>query len=77
MFTVYPQFTRFECTVFLDDALDYVGGACSICMTDNTGVIVLRGTGADMVSAPEMAAFADARGAHEKSDPNRPRSSSS
>lgn len=72
---VYPQFTRFECKVFLDDAIDYVGGACPICMTDNTSVIVLRGTGADMVPAPEMAAFAQARGfvfrAHEKGDANR------
>lgn len=72
---LYPQFTRFECKVFLDDALDYVGGSCHVCMIDNTSVIVLRGTGADMVPVPEMAAFAQARGfefrAHEKGDANR------
>src|SRR5690606_20371546 len=72
---LYPRFTRFECKVFLDDALDYVGGACSVCMIDNTSVIVLRGTGADMIPAPEMASFAQARGfefrAHEKGDANR------
>lgn len=72
---LYPRFTRFECKVFLDDALDYVGGVCEICMVDNTSVIVLRGTGADMVPAPEMAAFAEQRGfefrAHEKGDANR------
>lgn len=72
---LYPQFTRFECKVFLDDALDYVGGACRECMIDNTGVVVLRGTGADMVPVPEMAAFAEDRGfefrAHEKGDANR------
>lgn len=72
---LYPRFTRFECKVFLDDAIDYVGGACSTCMIDNTSVIVLRGTGAEMVPVPEMAAFADARGfeflAHEKGDANR------
>ena len=72
---LYPQFTRFECKLFLDDALDYVGGVCPICMTDNTSVIVLRGTGADMVPVPEMASFAEARGfafrAHEKGDANR------
>jgi transposase len=72
---LYPQFTRFECKVFLDDAFDYVGGVCPICMIDNTSVIVLRGTGADMVPVPEMASFAEARGfeflAHEKGDANR------
>jgi len=72
---LYPRFTRFECKVFLDDALDYVGGACRVCMIDNTSVIVLRGTGADMVPVPEMAAFAQDRGfafhAHEKGDANR------
>ena len=72
---LYPRFTRFECKVFLDDALDYIGGVCSVCMIDNTSVIVLRGTGADMVPVPEMASFAEARGfefrAHEKGDANR------
>jgi transposase len=72
---LYPCFTRFECKLFLDDAIDYVGGVCRVCMTDNTSVIVLRGTGADMVPAPEMAAFAEQRGfafrAHEKGDANR------
>lgn len=72
---LYPRFTRFECKVFLDDALDYVGGVCKVCMVDNTSVIVLRGTGADMVPAAEMAGFAERRGfafvAHEKGDANR------
>ncbi len=72
---LYPCFTRFECKVFLDDALTYVGGVCNKCMVDNTSVIVLRGTGSEMVPAPEMAAFADHRGfefvAHEKGDANR------
>ncbi len=72
---LYPRFTRFECKVFLDDAIDYVGGVCESCMIDNTSVIVLRGTGADMVPVPEMAAFAEQRGfefhAHEKGDANR------
>jgi len=72
---LYPRFTRFECKLFLDDAIDYVGGVCENCMIDNTGVIVLRGTGADMVPVPEMAAFAEQRGfefrAHEKGDANR------
>lgn len=72
---LYPCFTRFECKVFLDDALDYVGGVCETCMIDNTSVIVLRGTGREMVPVPEMAAFAERRGfefrAHEKGDANR------
>ncbi len=72
---LYPRFTRFECKFFLDDAIDYVGGACKICMIDNTSVIVLRGTGADMVPVPEMASFGKQRGfefrAHEKGDANR------
>jgi transposase len=72
---LYPRFTRFECKVFLDEALDYVGGVCEVCMIDNTSVVVLRGTGADMVPVPEMAAYAEHRGfefrAHEKGDANR------
>jgi transposase len=72
---LYPRFTRFECKLFLDDAIDYVDGVCEICMIDNTSVIVLRGTGPEMVPVPEMAAFAEARGfefrAHEKGDANR------
>lgn len=71
----YPAFTRFECKVFLSDALRYVGGSCRTCMIDNTHVVVLRGTGADMVPVPEMAAFAEHLGftfrAHEKGDANR------
>jgi transposase len=55
----YPRFTRFECKVFLTDALTYFEGACERCMIDNTHVVVLVGTGRDMVPAPEMAAFAE------------------
>lgn len=72
---LYPNFTRFECKVFLTDALNYFGGAANSCMIDNTHVVVLRGTGAQMVPVPEMAAFAERYGfafsAHEKGDANR------
>jgi transposase len=72
---LYPSFTRFDCKMFLTDALQYFGGACKTCMIDNTHVVVLRGTGADMVPVPEMAAFAERYGfvfrAHEKGDANR------
>ena len=72
---LYPTFNRFLCKVFLTDALNYVGGACGECMIDNTHVVVLHGTGKDMVPVPEMAAFAERFSfefvAHEKGDANR------
>ncbi|HJX61341.1 MAG TPA: IS21 family transposase [Dehalococcoidia bacterium] len=74
-FQAYLSFTRFFCKLFLTDALEYLGGSCARCMIDNTHVVVLSGTGADMVPVPEMAAFADRFGfafaAHEKGDANR------
>jgi transposase len=72
---LYPRFTRFECKVFLTEALLYFEGACKRWMIDNTHVVVLSGTGQDMVPVPEMAAFAERFGsafeAHEKGDANR------
>ena len=74
-FEFFPTFTRFDCKVFLTDALHYLQGACVTCMIDNTHVVVLKGTGRDMVPVPEMAAFAERYGfhfrAHEKGDANR------
>jgi transposase len=74
-FQCYPRFTRFECKVFLTEAQLYFEGACKRWMIDNTHVVVLSGTGADMVPVPEMAAFAKRFGsafaAHEKGDANR------
>ncbi len=74
-FQFYPTFQRFDCKVFLTEALRYYGGASQVYMIDNTHVIVLRGTGRDMVPVPEMAAFADRYGfrfeAHEPGDANR------
>ncbi len=70
-----PSFTRFECKVFLTDALAYFDGACNSCMVDNTSVIRLKGTGKDMVPVPEMVSFAKRFGfsfaAHEVGDANR------
>jgi transposase len=57
-FQFYPTFTRFDCKVFLTDALRHFGGSCGDCIIDNTHVVVLRGTGRDMVPVPEMEAFA-------------------
>lgn len=74
-FQGYPAFNRFTCKVFLTDALRYLEGTCAVCMIDNTHVVVASGTGACMVPAPEMAAFAERFGfvfrAHEKGDANR------
>ena len=58
-FQCYPTFQRFDCKVFLTDALRYFSGATARVMIDNTHVVVLRGTGRDMVPVPEMAAFAE------------------
>jgi len=72
---LYPTFNRFICKLFLHDALHYFGATCRDCMIDNTHVVVLKGTGKEMVPVPEMAAFAERYGfrfiAHEKGDANR------
>jgi hypothetical protein len=74
-FQLYPRFRRFECKVFLTDAVVYMDGAAAFCMIDNTHVVVATGSGQTMVPAPEMAAFAERYGyefaAHEKGDANR------
>ena len=71
----YPRFTRFECKVFLTDALRFFGGACQRCIIDNTNVVVTAGTGPDAVAAPEMEAFEERFGfrfvAHRILDKNR------
>jgi hypothetical protein len=61
-FQCFPTFQRFDCKVFLTDALRYMGGAPGRVMIDNTHVVVLRGSGREMVPVPEMAAFADRLG---------------
>src|SRR6202166_537437 len=58
-FQLYPTFPRFDCKVFLTEALRYFNGATERVMIDNTHVVVLRGTGRAMVPVPEMAAFAE------------------
>ena len=74
-FQFFPTFQRFDCKVFLTDAHRFFGGAACRVMIDNTHVVVLRGTGREMVPVPEMAAFADRLGfrfvAHEIGDSNR------
>lgn len=58
-FQLYPRFQRFDCKVFLTEALRFFGGSCQRVMIDNTHVVVLRGTGRGMIPVPEMEAFAD------------------
>jgi len=74
-FQINPTFQRFDCKVFLTDALRYMGGAVERVMIDNTHVVVLRGTGREMIPVPEMEAFAERLGfrfvAHERGDANR------
>lgn len=75
-FQCYPTFQRFDCKVFLTEALRYFGGAPSErVMIDNTHVVVLRGTGRRMIPTPEMEAFGERFGfhfaAHELGDKNR------
>ena len=72
-FQINPTFQRFDCKVFLTDALRYTGGVAERVMIDNTHVVVLRGTGREMIPVPEMEAFADRFGfrfvAHEAATP--------
>lgn len=74
-FQHYPRFTRFECKAFLAAGFDYFKGSAGRCMVDNSNVVVAAGTGAHMIPAPEMAAFAARYGfvfiAHKVGDANR------
>src|SRR5579863_7933268 len=74
-FQINPTFQRFDCKVFLTDAVRYMNGAPERVMIDNTHVVVLRGTGREMIPVPEMESFADRLGfrfvAHERGDANR------
>jgi hypothetical protein len=74
-FQIYQHFTRFDCKVFLDEAIKYFDCLAAWCMIDNTHVVVLKGSGKTMVPVPEMAAFAERYGfefrAHEIGDANR------
>jgi transposase len=72
---VYPRWSRFECKLFLNEALEYFQGAATRCMIDNSSVVIARGSGADAVVASGMEAFARRFGfcfaAHEVGDANR------
>jgi transposase len=74
-FEILPTFQRFDCKMFLTDAVRYMNGTTERVMIDNTHVVVLRGSGRAMEPVPEMAAFAERLGfrfvAHEIGDVNR------
>ena len=74
-FQINPTFQRFDCKVFLTDAVRYMNGSPERVMIDNTHVVVLRGTGREMIPVPEMEAFAERLGfrfvAHAIGDANR------
>lgn len=58
----YPRFRRFECKIFLTEAIRFFGGVAKVMMIDNTHVVVLHGSGATMVPVPEMEAFSQRLG---------------
>jgi transposase len=74
-FQHYPVWNRFQLKLFLTEAFDYFSGVAKQCMLDNSSVVVLHGTGKNMVPVPEMAAFSKRYGfefkAHELGDANR------
>src|ERR1700690_3498289 len=61
-FQINPTFNRFDCKVFLTDALRHTGGVVERVMIDNTHVVVLRGTGREMIPVPEMEGFGEGFG---------------
>lgn len=72
---VYRRWSRFECRLFLSEAIGHFGGAAKRCVVDNLTVIIAHGLGREAVPAPEMLALATRFGfvfmAHEPGDKNR------
>ena len=54
----YRAFDRFKMKCFFHQALMFWGHAAPVCIIDNTNLARLRGTGANALIVPEMAAFA-------------------
>ncbi len=72
---VYPRWSRFECRIFLTEALPVWGGSARRCMIDNSSVILAGGSGPEARISGEMEALATRFGfrfqAHELGDANR------
>jgi transposase len=71
----YRVFNRFQMKCFFHQALTYWEYAARDCIIDNTNLARLRGTGANALIVPEMAAFAQRYGfvfvCHERGHANR------
>lgn len=72
---VYERWSRFECRLFLTEALQFFGGSAQQCMIDNSSVVISRGSGATAQVAPQMEALSERFGfrfiAHAVGDANR------
>jgi hypothetical protein len=72
---VFVRWSRFECRIFLSEAIEAIGGAAGRTMVDNSSVILAGGSGKNAIFAPEMNALAKrfnfAFEAHEVGDANR------
>ncbi len=72
---VFLRWSRFECRIFLSEAIEALGGAAGRTMIDNSSVILAGGSGKNAIFAPEMNALAKrfnfAFEAHEVGDANR------
>ncbi len=72
---VYPRWSRFECRIFMSEAVSHFGGAAHRCMIDNSSVVIAHGSGKNAVPAAEMQAMERRFGfkfvAHAPGDANR------
>lgn len=71
----YPRWSRFECRLFMSEALGHFGGTARRCMIDNSSVVIAHGSGEHAVPAREMQAMEKRFGfrfvAHAPGDANR------
>jgi transposase len=71
----YERWSRFECRVFLTEAIEVLGGSANRCMIDNASIIIAHGRGKDAVAADAMLALGRRFGfvfeAHEVGDADR------
>ena len=55
---VFVRWSRFECRIFLSEAIEAHGGAAARMMVDNSSVILAGGSGKSAIIAPAMNALA-------------------
>lgn len=72
---VYQRWSRFECRVFMSEAVVVFEGAARRCMIDNSSVVIAHGRGKDAVPAEAMRVLGERYGfrfeAHAVGDANR------